>query len=96
MVKINSSILVFFPTIYLATLNAYKKFEDSGSQRSRENCNRKLIGEKEKWTNKGNGKHQEAASLIQRNKSYPTFVPNFKILGSVVPEISLTKTYNRE
>ena len=23
-----------------------------------------LIGEKEKWTNKGNGKHQEADSLL--------------------------------
>ena len=27
----------------------------------------------------------------QYNKLYPTFVPNFKILGSVVPEKSLTK-----
>ena len=41
MVKINLSILVFCPTIYLATLNMYKKFEDSGSQWSQEICNRK-------------------------------------------------------
>ena len=40
--KINLSILVFCPTIYLATLKVYKKFEDSGSHRSREICNRKF------------------------------------------------------
>ena len=28
---------------------------------------------------------------MQHNKLYPTFVPNFKILGSVVPEKSLMK-----
>ena len=41
-VKINLSILVFCSTIYLATLKAYEKFEDSGSHRSREICNRKF------------------------------------------------------
>ena len=49
------------------------------------------IGEKEKWRNKGNGKHQEADSLTQCNKSNPTLVQNFKILGAVVPEESLTQ-----
>ena len=39
-VKINLSILVFFPTIYLATLKVYTKFEDFGSHRSREICDR--------------------------------------------------------
>ena len=39
-VKINLRILVFCPTIYLATLKVHKKFEDSGSQRSREICDR--------------------------------------------------------
>ena len=39
-VKINLSILVFCPTIYLATLKVYKKFEDSGFHRSRETCNK--------------------------------------------------------
>ena len=45
MVKINLSILVFCPMcniLGLATLNVYKKFEDSGSHRSREICNRKF------------------------------------------------------
>ena len=41
-VKINLRYLVFCPTIYLATLKVYKKFEDSGSHRSQEICNRKF------------------------------------------------------
>ena len=50
-----------------------------------------FIGEKEKCTNKGNDKQEEADS----NMFYLTFVPNFKILDSVVPEKSLTKTAAR-
>ena len=51
-----------------------------------------LTGEKEKCTNKGNGKyHGGWFSLTQYNKSYPTIVPNFKILDAVVPEKSLTQ-----
>ena len=51
-----------------------------------------FIGEKEKWTNKGNDKQQHADSLLHNTtKSYPTFVPNFKILGTVVPEKPLTQ-----
>ena len=34
--KTNHSILVFFPTIYLALLKVYTKFEDSGSHRSQD------------------------------------------------------------
>ena len=44
--KINHSILIFFPTIYLAPLKVYTKFEDSGSHRSRDFCDRNFIGEK--------------------------------------------------
>ena len=36
--KMNHSILVFFSTIYLATLKVYTKFDDSGSHRSRDFC----------------------------------------------------------
>ena len=43
-----------------------------------------LLGEKENLTSKGNDKQQHIF------KSYPTFVPNFKILGTVIPEKSLT------
>ena len=66
--KINLSILVFCPTIYLATLKVYKKFEDSSSYRSRGIGNRKF--EKEKWTNKENGKHHEAESLLHNATSH--------------------------
>ena len=41
-VKINLRILVFFSKIYLTTLKVYTKFEDSGSHRSREICDRKF------------------------------------------------------
>ena len=34
--KINLNILIFFPTIYLAMLKMYTKFEDFGSHRSHE------------------------------------------------------------
>ena len=44
----------------------------------------------EKKINKGNDKHEDADSLLHK-KSYPMFIRNFKILGAVVPEKSLTK-----
>ena len=48
MVKINLSILVFCPTIYLATLKLYTKFEDFGSHRCREICDRNNLLERKK------------------------------------------------
>ena len=42
MVKINLSILDFCPTIYLATLKVYTKFEDFGSHRCQKICDRNL------------------------------------------------------
>ena len=51
-----------------------------------------LIRKKEKWTNKGTDKHYVAGFFYtQYNLSYLMFVPNFKILGQVVLEKSLTK-----
>ena len=63
--KINLSV-VFCPTIYmyLVTLNVYTKFEAEKS------VTENLIGEKEKWTNEGNGKHQEADSLLHKATSH--------------------------
>ena len=40
--KINHRILVFFPTLYLAPLKRYTKFEDSGCNRSGEFCDEKF------------------------------------------------------
>ena len=40
--KINLTIVVFFPTIYLVTLKVYTNFEDFGSNWSQEICDRKF------------------------------------------------------
>ena len=61
--KFNYRILVFFPTIYLAPLKVYTKFEDSCSTGAKNSVTKSFIGEKEKWTNKGNDKQQHADSL---------------------------------
>ena len=87
--KINHSILVFLPTIYLAPLMVYTKFEDSGSPRSRDFCDGNVYWRERKWTNKWNDKQEEADSFL--HNAYPTFVPSFKILSAVVLEKSLTK-----
>ena len=52
----------------------------------------KFIGKKEKWTNKRTDKPYVANSLIHSTTCHTLMiVPNFKILGTVVPEKSLTK-----
>ena len=51
-----------------------------------------LLGEKEKWTNKENDKQQHADPLLHNTTSHTKhLLPNFKILGTVVPEKSLTQ-----
>ena len=52
--KINLSILVFCPTIYLATLMDYTKTETLAPISVEKSVTENLIGEKEKWINKGN------------------------------------------
>ena len=76
--KINLSILIFFPTIYLATLKVYTKFEDFGSHRSREICDRNFIGEKEKWINNGNDKQEEANFLLHNTTRYTNICTKFQ------------------
>ena len=46
--KINLSILIFFLTIYLASLKVYTKIEDFGSHRSLEICDRNVYWRKRK------------------------------------------------
>ena len=56
-----------------------------------------FVREKEKWTNKGTDKQYVADFFVtQYNLYLPSFVPNFKILGQVVPEKSLTENFVRE
>ena len=50
--NINHRILVFFPTINLASLKVYTKFEDSGVIGAENSVMKRFTGEKEKWTNK--------------------------------------------
>ena len=53
-----------------------------------------LIGKREKWKNKGTDKKFVAEFSINIRTChtlYLMFVPNFKILGQVVPEKSLKK-----
>ena len=51
----------------------------------------KIVGKKEKRTNKRTDKPYVADSFIQYNLSHLMFVPNFKIIGQVVHEKSLPK-----
>ena len=74
----------------------YAKFEDSGSHRSREFCLKLFEKKKDKWTNKGEDKHEDADSLLHDTTSYPMFLQNFKILGIVVPQKSSTKYFVAE
>ena len=53
-----------------------------------------LYWKKEKWTNKGYDKHEDAdSSLTRYNKSYKMFIRNFKILSEVALAKSLTKYF---
>ena len=66
-VKINLSILVFCPTIYLAwplSKKCIRNLKTLAPTEAEKSVRKNLIGEKEKWTNKGNSKHQEADSLL--------------------------------
>ena len=46
------------------------KFEDSGCNRTENSVTKCFIGEKEKWTNKGNDKQQHADSLLHNTTSH--------------------------
>ena len=52
---------------------------------------KKNIGKKEKWTNKGTDKQYVADLFMHYNLSYQMSVQNFKVLCQVVPEKYLTK-----
>ena len=64
MVKIKLSILNFCPTIYLALSMCVRNLKTLALIEAEKSVTENLIGEKQKWTNKENGKHQEADSLL--------------------------------
>ena len=58
------SILIFIYTIHFAYLKVYTKFENIGSNRSWEICDRNFLGEKAKWTPKETDKQYVAVILL--------------------------------
>ena len=58
--KMSFSIFIFIYTIHLAYLKMYTKFENTGSNRNREICDRNFNWRERKLTNKGTDKQYEA------------------------------------
>ena len=91
MEKTRNLSFVFCLSIYLATLNVYTKslIEAKKYMYVTEN----LLGEKEKWLNKGMISSSMLIHFCTIQQVIPKFVPNFKILGTVVPEKSPTQIF---
>ena len=68
--KMSFSIFIFIYTIHLAYLKVYTIFENTGSNRSREICDRIFIGEKEKLINKGTDKQYVAVLLLHNTTNH--------------------------
>ena len=68
--KMSLSIFIFIYTIHLAYLKVYTKFENAGSNRSREISTEIFIGEKEKWINKGTDKQYVAVLLLHNTTNH--------------------------
>ena len=67
MVNINLSILIFCLTIYFRPLSRCRRnLKTLALTEAEKSVTENFIGEKENWTNKGNGKHQEADSLLHK------------------------------
>ena len=61
--KMSFSIFLFIYTIHLAYLKVYTKFENTGSNRSWEICDRNFHWREEKWKNEGTDKQYVAVLL---------------------------------
>ena len=64
------SIFIFIYTIHLAYLKVYTILENTGSNKSREICDRIFIGEKEKIINKGTNKQYVAVLLLHNTTNH--------------------------
>ena len=69
----------------------YTKFENTGSNKSREICDRNFHWRESKINKKGTDKQYVIVFGTQYNSSLSSFVPNFRILTQVVAERSLTE-----
>ena len=84
--KMRISILIFIYTIHFAYLKVYTKFENTGSNKSREICDRNFH-----WRERKNEQIKGLISnmwlflvTIQYNSSLSSFVTNSRILTQVV------------
>ena len=76
--KINLSILIFFPTIYLAMLKVYTKLKTLALIGAEKSVTEILIWQKEKRVKKGNGKQEEADSLLHNTTSHTEHCTKFQ------------------
>ena len=65
--KMSLSIFIFIYTIHLAYLKVYTKFENTGSNRSPEICDRNFHWIERKWINKGTDKQYVAVLLLHNS-----------------------------
>ena len=89
--KMRISILIFIHTMHFAYLKVYTKFENTGSNRSREICDKFSLERKKNEQIKGLINNMWLFFGTQYNSSLSSFVPNFRILSQVVAEKSLTE-----
>ena len=68
--KMSFSIFILIYTIQLAYLKVYTIFENTGSNRSQEICDRIFIGEKEKLINKGTDKQYVVILLLHNTTNH--------------------------
>ena len=72
--QINLSILVFYPTINLATSRCIQHLKTLAVIGAEKFVTENSIGEKEKWTTKGKDKQKDADSLLHNTTSHTQHV----------------------
>ena len=68
--KMSFSIFIFIYTVHLAYLKVYTKFENTGSNRSREICDRNFHWRERKMNNKGTDKQYVAGLLLHNTTNH--------------------------
>ena len=67
---ISMRMLILSYMIQEAVPNVYMKFQILGAVVPEKSLTKNFIGEKEKWTNKGNDKHEDADSVLHNTTSH--------------------------
>ena len=89
--KMRISLLIFIYIIHFPYMKGYKKFENTGSNRSREICEKFSLERKKNEQIKVLISNMWLFFVTQYNSSLSSFVPNFRILTQVFAEKSLTE-----